>query len=212
MAKISYNKSFLQKTREQLKLYQKLLPSLDLKRRQLTFELVRAQKSLEELRTAKEKLAATIGTQFPMLARTRIDLSNLVRITSLKTGEENVVGIRLPVVHEVVCEIVDYSMFVKPQWVDMLVIKLKDMALVHFRLKAAEERVRLLAQGVKHITQRVNLFDKVLIPEAKETMFRIQIFLGDAERSAVVRAKIAKQKHQKEHDQMLEEQEAAENA
>lgn len=212
MAKISYNKSFLQKTREQLKLYKKLLPSLDLKRRQLTFELVRAQKSLEELRAAKEKLASTIGTQFPMLARTRIDLSNLVRITSLKTGEENVVGLRLPVVHEVVCEIVDYSMFVKPQWVDLLLKKLKEMTLVHFRLKAAEERVTLLNQGVKHITQRVNLFDKVLIPEAKETMFRIQIFLGDAERSAVVRAKIAKQKHQKEHDQMIEEQEAAENA
>ncbi|HRZ86495.1 MAG TPA: V-type ATP synthase subunit D [bacterium] len=209
MAKISYNKSFLQKQREQLKLYRRLLPSLDLKRRQLTFELVRAQKELAEIIQAKEKYAASIGAQLPMLARTKVSLSGLVRIARLDIGEENVVGIRLPVVREAVCEIVDYSMFVKPQWVDFLVVRLKEMVQLHFREKIARERVSLLEKGVKHITQRVNLFDKILIPQAKETIFRIQIFLGDAERSAVVRAKLAKQKHRKEHEQ---EQQMTESA
>ncbi|MEM6429093.1 MAG: V-type ATP synthase subunit D, partial [Deinococcota bacterium] len=49
--------------------------------------------------------------------------------------------------------------------------------------------------AVKRTTQRVNLFDKVLIPNAQETIRRIQIFLADADRAAVVRAKLAKQKH-----------------
>ncbi len=204
MSKISYNKSFLQKQRDQLKLYRKLLPSLDLKRRQLSFELVKAQKSLEELAREKEKLSARIGAELPMLARTGVLLSGLVKITRLDIGEENVVGIRLPVVREAVCEIADYSMYVKPQWLDSLVIKLKEMVQVHFKEKTARERVRLLEQGVKHITQRVNLFDKILIPQARETIFRIQIYLGDAERSAVVRAKLAKQKHRKEHEREQE--------
>ncbi|MDP8263253.1 MAG: V-type ATP synthase subunit D [Candidatus Ancaeobacter aquaticus] len=205
MAKISYNKSYLQKQNEQLKLYRKLLPSLDLKRRQLTFERVREQKMHEALSTQKKKLAETIGVQLPMLARTQIDLRDLVKITTLKIEEENIVGIRLPVLREVVCEIVDYSMFVKPQWVDFFVEKVRDMLTLCFKVKIAGQRVELLRKGVKHITQRVNLFEKILIPEAKETIFRIKIFLDDAERSAVVRAKIAKQKHLKENLQRVEE-------
>jgi V/A-type H+-transporting ATPase subunit D len=38
----------------------------------------------------------------------------------------------------------------------------------------------------------VNLFEKILIPTAKKNIQRIQIFLGDADRSAIVRSKIAK--------------------
>jgi V/A-type H+-transporting ATPase subunit D len=46
--------------------------------------------------------------------------------------------------------------------------------------------------AVQKITQRVNLFDKMLIPRTRENIRKIGIFLADSERAAVVRAKIAK--------------------
>ena len=45
-------------------------------------------------------------------------------------------------------------------------------------------------------TQRVNLFEKVKIPECRENIRRIGIYLGDMDTSAVVRSKIAKSKLQ----------------
>jgi V/A-type H+-transporting ATPase subunit D len=44
------------------------------------------------------------------------------------------------------------------------------------------------------VTQRVNLFEKVLIPRARKSIQRIRVYLSDEERAAVVRSKIAKRK------------------
>jgi V/A-type H+-transporting ATPase subunit D len=60
------------------------------------------------------------------------------------------------------------------------------------RVDIAEQRTDALAVALRRVTQRVNLFDKVLIPRAEENIRRIMIFLSDQERAAVVRSKIAK--------------------
>lgn len=63
-------------------------------------------------------------------------------------------------------------------------------------MREAVERRRLAALegAVKAITQRVNLFDKVLIPRASANVRRIRIHLSDAEMASVTRSKIAKRK------------------
>ena len=124
-----------------------------------------------------------------------IDLCGLVSIDSVVIEEENLVGARLPVAREVRFKTAPYSMLAKPFWVDFLVERLQQMATLRVHLQVRRERVRRLHQQVRRITQRVNLFEKVLIPDAKENIKRIQIGLGEQERSAVVRSKIAKRKH-----------------
>jgi V/A-type H+-transporting ATPase subunit D len=54
----------------------------------------------------------------------------------------------------------------------------------------------------------VNLFDKILIPDTKKNIKRVQIFLADMERAATVRSKIAKAMRARE-TKALREQEAA---
>jgi V/A-type H+-transporting ATPase subunit D len=55
------------------------------------------------------------------------------------------------------------------------------------------ERQRELVREELHTTgQRVNLFEKVKIPECKENIRVIRIFIGDEQTAAVVRGKIAK--------------------
>ena len=111
--------------------------------------------------------------------------------------EENVVGARLPIAREVQFKIAPYSMLAKPFWVDFLVDDLQQMCTLRVHLQVRKERVRRLQAQVRKITQRVNLFDKVLIPKTQENIKRIQIGLSEQERSAVVRSKIAKRKHAK---------------
>jgi V/A-type H+-transporting ATPase subunit D len=192
MARLLFSKASLQQERTKLRLYQKLLPSLELKRRQLTIERDKARKEYEETRVELERLEARVGTELPMLANTEIELKGLVKMTAFDLDQENVVGVRLPMLKEVECEVAEYSLLAKPAWVDLLVERLGDVAEARTRLQVAAERVRILERAERRITQRVNLFEKILIPRTEKNIQRIQIWLGDMERTGVVQAKLAK--------------------
>jgi V/A-type H+-transporting ATPase subunit D len=192
MAKLTLSKSGLQKQREDMRLYERVLPSLDLKRMQISGELKRARQQLVEAEAEVEKLNKRVAEQLPMLANREIDVSGLVQVESFRIEEENLVGVKLPKLIEVKCRVAEYSMLAKPHWVDMLVEQLKQMVEQQTRIEVAAERVRLLEHAERRITQRVNLFDKILIPTAKKNIQKIQIYLADAERAAVVRSKITK--------------------
>ncbi len=196
MAKVAMNKGALQKERDQLRLYQRLLPSLDLKRRQLTAEANQAREALTEAQAQVERVNARVAEQLPMLANEEISVSGLVQIDSVHVEEDNIVGVKVPVLKELRCTVRDYSLLAKPHWVDVLVQHLQKIAELRLQVQVAAERVRCLDRAVRRTTQRVNLFDKVLIPKAKKNIQRIQIFLGDAERAAIVRSKLAKAKAQ----------------
>lgn len=198
MAKAALNKGALQRQREQLKLYQRVLPSLDLKRQQLTIEVNRACAELERIRAEGERLNQRVAEELPMLANRDLSVSGLVELRTIRLGEENVVGVRLPLLAAIEYDVQPYSMLAKPHWVDVLVERLKAVGEARLRFQVAHERVRILERAVRRITQRVNLFDKVLIPDARENIRRIQIFLGDQERSAIVRSKLAKAKRRHE--------------
>ena len=198
MAKVALNKSGLHKQREELRLYERLLPSLDLKRMQLTGELKRAKDSLATEEAEVERERDRIAAQLPMLANREIDLSGLVRVESVQMEEENVVGVNLPVLRGVTFNVHEYSMLAKPHWVDILVEELQKMVELQTRVQVTQERVRRLERAVRRVTQRVNLFEKVLIPVAKENIKYIQTFLADSERAAVVRSKITKAMHERE--------------
>ena len=85
-------------------------------------------------------------------------------------------------------------MLAKPHWVDNVVTELTDHLRDEVALNIQNERVDLLNEAVVTITQRVNLFDKVLISKTLSNIKRIKIYLSDAQMAAVVRAKIAKRK------------------
>jgi V/A-type H+-transporting ATPase subunit D len=195
MARLALNKSSLSKLTRQLVTFEKFLPSLDLKRKQLMAERARAQVALQRTGQEMAALRESIAGRLPMLANREIELADLVQLKAARLGEENVVGTRLPVLQGVEVQLRDYGYLVKPHWVDRLSDELTSMIELHVRLTVERRRVALLEEAVRKVTQRVNLFEKVLIPRAKEHIRKIRIYLSDAERAAVVRSKIAKRKH-----------------
>jgi V/A-type H+-transporting ATPase subunit D len=195
--KLRLSKNSLQQQQQQLKLYKRLLPSLDLKRRQLTVEAQKARVEYRAAMMAAESLESRIGAELPMLADEATDFSGLVETKGYRVGEQNIVGTRLPILEHVEFVVAEYSLLATPAWVDMLVQRLKDAAEARVQAQIAGQRVAVLDQAVRRITQRVNLFEKILIPTAKKNIQRIRIFVGDAERAAVVTSKLAKVKQQR---------------
>ena len=83
-----------------------------------------------------------------------------------------------------------------PFWVDEALVRLREISRGNALLKTIRNQVELLNRELRLTSQRVNLFEKVKIPEAKENIRKIEIYLGDQQTSAVVRGKIAKKKRQ----------------
>jgi len=194
MATLSLNKSSLQQQREKLGLFERFLPSLDLKRQQLTTEYKKSVQTLAEAERGAGKASRSLTGLLPILGSATMKLSGLVRIRRVDIGDEDVLGVRLPALKAVEFVTADYSLLATPFWIDDLVTCLKEVATYRIRLHVYRERAALMQSAVRRITQRVNLFDKVLIPNAKRNIARIQIFLSDVGRAAVVTSKIAKGK------------------
>ncbi|MFP4155728.1 MAG: V-type ATP synthase subunit D [Halothiobacillaceae bacterium] len=192
MAKLSLSKSALLRESRQLKSYRRFLPSLDLKRRQLIAERARARDALAELRDRQARLREQVMQQLPMLANHEVDLPDMVRIERVDIREENVLGTLLPVLDSLMMKTRPYSLLARPHWVDATVDRLERMLRLRVEERIAEIRLERLEAAVQKITQRVNLFEKVLIPRTQERIRHIRIHLADSERAAVVRAKIAK--------------------
>ena len=194
MARLALNKSSITKLKRQLKTFQEYLPSLDLKRRQLVAQQSKARKVLRESQAKLAEVEPLVAKSLPMLGNETIELTDLVKLTNVRTSQENVVGTRLPKLDNVDFEVRDYALLGKPQWVDSLVDLLKSALELRVQILVANKRLDLLDGAVRTITQRVNLFDKVLIPRTQQNIKRIQIYLSDSERAAVVNSKIAKRK------------------
>ncbi len=198
MAKIALSKSSLQQQRDKLRLYQRFLPSLELKRQQLTAEYKKAAQALSEAEQGEDRASRSLAGLLPILGSTPMKLSGLVRVRRLDLAEENVLGLRLPTLQAVEFDVAEYSLLATPFWLDDLVVCLKDVVTYRLRLQVYRERVARLQGAVRRVSQRFNLFEKVLIPNAKRDIAHIRIFLSDVERAAVVTSKIAKAKRAEE--------------
>ena len=194
MPRLALNKTSLTRESRQLETYERFLPSLDLKRRQLIAERNRVRREVEVARAEIRELESTSGARLPMAANDRLELDGLVRVVDVELKEENLVGLRLPVVERVVLDRVGHAFLVRPYWIEALADLLAQILELRVRIAVEERRLDILEDAVKKITQRVNLFDKVLIPRTRDNIRRIEIRLSDAEKAAVVNAKIAKRK------------------
>lgn len=194
MAKLSLNKSTMLRESRQLKSYERFLPSLDLKRKQLISELAKARESRRRIEKEAASLHKSVREDLPMLANYEIDLQGLVSVRQARVSAENIMGARLPRVESVELEVAPYGYLAKPHWVDIVVQRLSASLRLHVELEVAKRRESVLHEAVRKATQRVNLVEKVLIPRSRAHIKKIRISLSDEERAAVVRSKIAKRK------------------
>lgn len=196
MAKIKYTKTEQKHQQDSLKQFNRFLPTLQLKKQQLQ----------QEVRLSVEKLAANRAARKAALERlaelllffsdqTQAEkFTSLVKVVTIESSYMNIAGITIPVFDRVEFADIQWDLLTTPWHTDDCVEALKESLSLRAEGKVLEKQYQLLLAELTTTTQRVNLFEKVKIPECKENIRRIKIQLGDVETSAVARSKIAKRK------------------
>jgi V/A-type H+-transporting ATPase subunit D len=192
MAKVKLTKNELKKQKDSLKMFQRYLPTLMLKKQQLQGEIRLTELRLKELRAQKERLDESFRTWIAVFGEKNVFTADILKITGLKTGQGNIAGVAIPIFEGAEFEIVPYDLFGTPLWLDAAVEKMQQALLLDLEAEIVEEQRKRLDHELRITTQRVNLFEKVKIPETKGSIKKIQVYLGDQQTSAVVRGKIAK--------------------
>jgi V/A-type H+-transporting ATPase subunit D len=197
MAKVKLTKNELKQQRETLKRCLRYLPTLQLKKQQLQLEVRHAREAIAQIGAEERAFREALERWVAVLrAEEAADLPALVQVRQWRVGTRNVAGIDLPVFEALEFEQVPYDPFITPLWVDDAIAAAQRQIELRLRRQIGEEQLTLIEQELRVVTQRVNLFEKVKIPEARENIRRIQIYLGDQQTGAVGRAKIAKGKYQ----------------
>lgn len=195
MSKELLNKSVLHRMQAQLILYEKVLPSLDLKRKKLLAETSRAKHALQELRDGQSVHNEETARRYPMLLEKNIGHRKLVRIETVHERVRNVVGVELPELDQVAFAPPAYTLLGSPAWSELLAKRMERAIVMELEGDFIRRRIWLLERALKKVTQRVNLFEKVLIPETRAKIKKTAIALEELHRSSVIRSKIAKAKH-----------------
>ena len=193
MAKIKFSKMELKSQRDQLKRYVRFLPTLELKKEQLLQEIRRVTVRLDE-KSREEAQLWTRSKPWIKLFSEPVDLARMVRLSFVEIDEGNTAGVPIPIFKKAHFNIRKYDLYAMPLWVDAAVELIQKLASLRAERQVLQQQKDMLAHELRITTQRVNLFDKVKIPECRENIRRIIIYLGDQQTNAVVRGKISKNK------------------
>ena len=193
--KIKKTRPELLRQRRQLAMFRRFLPTLVLKKQQIQSEILKVRAERERLdRQMADKIRLSDGWATLFSESLPGPVTRLVKVKNIQRGIRNVAGIKLPIVAGVEYEISDCSRLSTPPWVDAGLEFLKELLELREKVKVLHEQEELLHQELRKVTQRVNLFEKVKIPQAKDNIRLIRVSLAEEQTAAVGRSKIAKGK------------------
>jgi V/A-type H+/Na+-transporting ATPase subunit D len=189
--KFQFNKIALQFLRKQLKIRETALPTLKSKESALRFTVKKYKDKLESLQKEYDKKLDSIEKIKKLWAEFPEDLFSLKEVVF---EEKKIAGIKIPEIKEVLFYIKDFSCFINPAWLTSGTIILKEIAEILTKIKITEKSVSILEYARKKTTQKVNLYEKVQIPEYSEAILKIKRFLEDVENLEKSAQKITKQR------------------
>ena len=193
MAKIKLTKNELKTQRDSMARFQRYLPTLQLKKQQLQMEMRGLDQLIRDKKDEEQEARAKLSSWIQLYSEP-IDLSPYAQVDKLITSTGNIAGVNIPVLEDLTFIEETPNLFETDPWTDEGIRVMKQLTRLRIERQIFEEQHRLLADELRTTTQRVNLFEKVKIPEAKENIRVIRIFMGDQQTAAVARSKIAKGK------------------
>ncbi|MBM4017691.1 MAG: V-type ATP synthase subunit D [Planctomycetes bacterium] len=193
--KLKLTRPELKRQRDSLARFERYLPMLKLKQQQLQLTLVEVAARLRAAETAAGQAQRKFDAYRPILRDTAgLAVETLAAPARVITSTTNIAGVSVPVFEGVEFPPAAYSLFGTPPWVDRALLDLREVNRRKAELDVVRQQHARLQRELTKVIQRVNLFEKVMIPQAREAIRRIRIHLGDEMTAAVGRAKIAKAK------------------
>lgn len=194
MAKIKLTKNELKAQRDALKRFQRYLPTLQLKKQQLQMEIRKLDQDIKQKSEIENMERKNLKPWIKLFSES-VDLEQYIEINSLDIIKGNIAGVNIPILKKIIFNDIIPNISLTPLWIDYGIDTLKQLITLRIERKILQKQYDLLMDELRTTTQRVNLFEKVKIPEAKENIRIIRIFMGDQQTAAVARSKIAKGKN-----------------
>ena len=194
MAKIKLTKNELKVQKDLLKMYQRYLPTLTLKKQQLQAEIRTVEIKAKEVRKEKEDLERGFHSWIAVFCEKEAFPEDVITVSNIRKGTGNIAGVAIPTYDGADFSRGDYDLYETPLWVDIAANHMEKAMSLDLEAEVLDEQVRLLEAELRSTSQRVNLFEKVKIPETKENIKKISIYMADQQVNAVVRSKISKRK------------------
>lgn len=194
MAKLKLTKNELKVQKDALKMYQRYLPTLTLKKQQLQMEIRSIEANARAVRAKREELEREFEIWIGVFSEEDAFAPDMVTVRNIRKGVGNIAGVTIPVYEGADFARGDYDLYETPLWIDMAADRMERALSLDLEAEVLDEQVRLLQKELLTTSQRVNLFEKVKIPETKNNIKKISIYMGDQQVSAVVRSKISKKK------------------
>ncbi|MBU4254434.1 MAG: V-type ATP synthase subunit D [Acidobacteria bacterium] len=203
-AKIKMTRPELKKQRDVLSRYKRYLPMLKMKQQLLQAAVLAATRRLHEAETAvRRQEHKIIEYQAILTDPPGIAMTYLTKPLEVETSWTNIAGVKIPRMEMVIFPKALYSLFSTPPWVDSAVDDLRKLNRRRERAALIRIEINLIKKELTKIIQRINLFEKVMIPKAKEAIRTISIYLADEQTAGVGRAKIAKAKQREKAAKQL---------
>jgi len=209
MATIKLTKNELKAQKDSLKMYERYLPTLTLKKQQLQTEIRDIDARAKKVRAARVNLEKEFSKWIAVFGEAEAFKSDMVQVSNIKKGIGNIAGVKIPVFEGANFTRGDYDLYSTPLWIDLAADKMEKVLSLDLEADVLDEQVRLLSKELRTTTQRVNLFEKVKIPETKTNIKKISVYLGDQEVAAVIRGKISKNNAVKKAEKAKREAEIA---
>lgn len=194
MAKIKLTKNELKVQKDALKMYRRYLPTLTLKKQQLQSEIRAIEANARAVRQEKEALEAGFQAWIAVFSEQDAFPADVIQVRNIRKGRGNIAGVEIPTYEGADFSRGDYDLYQTPLWVDLAAEHMQNAIRLDLQAEVLDEQVRLLQQELLTTSQRVNLFEKVKIPETEDNIRKISIYLSDQQVNAVVRSKISKRK------------------
>ena len=196
MAKIKLTKNEQKVQKDALKMYKRYLPTLTLKKQQLQTEIRTIDAKAKEVRAKRVALEKEFDEWISVFGEADAFKPDKVTVRNIKKSTGNIAGVAIPIYEGADFSRGDYDLYETPLWIDLAADRMEKALSLDLEAEVLDEQVRLLSKELRTTTQRVNLFEKVKIPETKANIKKISVYLGDEQVAAVVRSKISKKKLQ----------------
>ena len=194
MAKIKLTKNELKVQKDALKMYRRYLPTLTLKKQQLQSEIRAIEAKAIAVRKQREDLEKGFSSWIAVFSEQSAFPDGIITVSNIRKGTGNIAGVAIPTFEGADFSRGDYDLYETPLWVDIAANHMEKAMSLDLEAEVLDEQVRLLEKELLSTSQRVNLFEKVKIPETEENIKKISIYMADQQVSAVVRSKISKRK------------------
>jgi len=194
--KFQYNKISQQRLQKQLDIRLRALPTLQSKEAALRVEVKKAKDTMNELdKKLQEKL-----DQYEDMARLWCEFDkDLVTIREVKLATKKIAGTKTPVLEDVDFDLKDFSMYNNPSWYLKGVDLLESLGQIAVEKEVFRKKMELLDYARKKTTQKVNLYEKVQIPEYQDAINKIKRFLEDQDNLSKAAQKIVKKRHEQQN-------------